>query len=227
MIEAARSDSLNYGRQLPDFICVEAIKRLTLTGRFVRSSDNLRIQVTYFGQKEKYKLLSVNGTGTDQPFESLSGLVSGGEFGTMLFRIFDPASAAQLEWKSWSKIGKRPAAVYNYRVAVGNSHHEVGYRMASGEIRAAIVGYRGEVVVDRQTNRVLRLTLEASDIPKDFDILRSVTTVSYAFVDVAGGKHLLPVEASSEMARPRETVQNDVTFKDYRKFSADSSVDFK
>ena len=68
--------------------------------------------------------------------------------------------------------------------------------------------------------------LEANDMPKDFPVLGSSTTVEYAFTDVAGREYLLPARAESEMLRSHETIKNVVSFVGYRKFSADSNIDF-
>jgi hypothetical protein len=52
----------------------------------------------------------------------------------------DPAAAAGFQWKTWTTIAKRRASVYTYRVKRDNSHHTLGYRMATGELRTTIVG---------------------------------------------------------------------------------------
>jgi hypothetical protein len=217
-LDLARETALSYAKSLPDFICTEIVQRVSMTGRFVQSADRLTIQLTYFGQQENYKLLAINGAATDRTFESLDGLLTGGEFGTTLVRIFDPASAAEFQPKG--------ATQYAYRVKPANSHYTLGYRTDSGELRIATVGQEGVVTLDKKTSKVLRLTAQATDIPKDFAILAASTTTEYAFVQVAGGRHLLPVRAESEMLRGNQTTRNAVTFTAYRKFSADSTIDF-
>ncbi len=221
----ARETALQYAKTLPDFICTEVIQRFSQIGRLVQSSDKLTVQLTYFGQAEKYKLLAINGSPTTQPFESLDGLLTGGEFGSILVRVFDPASAANFQWKGWTTIAHRPAALYTYRVDHAASHYTLGYREA-GELRTANVGQHGMVALDRETSMVLRLSMEAEDIPKDFAILAASTTTEYAFTEVAGAPRLLPVRAESEMLRSAQTIRNLVSFTAYRKFSADSTIDF-
>jgi hypothetical protein len=60
-------------------------------------------------------------------------------------------------------------------------------------------GYHGEVALDQDTSRVLRLTAEADDIPKETGITASSVQVDYDFVDVAGAKRLLPSHSDSRM----------------------------
>ena len=227
MLEAARAAALDYAKALPDFLCTETAERISMTGRFVRAKDTLRIQVTYFGRKENYKLLTINGAATEQAFDSLQGLISGGEFGSLLVRVFEPATEAKFEWKAWGTVGKRRAAVYTYEVARERSHFTVGYRAADGEMRTATVAQKGQVALDAESSRVLRLTTEAVEIGREIPALRATSAVEYGFVTVAGGMYLLPVKAESEMERSQqEVLRSVVTFTGYRKFTADSTVEF-
>ena len=225
-IETARANALHYAGSLPDFICTEKVQQITTTG-LVQRKERLAIQVTYFGQRERYKLLSINGGPADRPLDSLPGLVTGGEFGTMLFRIFDPASAAEFAWTGWTTVGKRRAATYSFRVARAHSHHIVGYRTSEGELRTCTVGEQGAIDLDTETARVLRIGTNAAEIPEDFPVLRAFMLVEYGYTEVAGQRHLLPARAASELVRPGQRSRNVVTFTAYRKFTANSSIDFK
>src|SRR5580704_18431706 len=93
-LDTAREIATHYSSKLPDFICNENVERTDRTSATNIKVDRLTIQLSYFGQKEKYKLLTINGTKTDQSFESLDGLISAGEFGSLLLGVFDPSSAA-------------------------------------------------------------------------------------------------------------------------------------
>jgi hypothetical protein len=245
-LETARNAALHYAETLPDFICTETVERSSNAGPSSKSPDTLTIQLSYFGRKEQYKLLAINGVPTGRPYESLDGLISGGEFGSMLFRIFDPASATGFQWKGWTTVAKRPASVYSYHVARANSHHTVGYRTPAGELRTTTAGQRGVVVLDGETSMALRITTEADELPWQFAGFKASTTIEYAFIEVGGRPYLLPVRAESEVSRPRDPAhppapsfgaksipspppvddKNIVSFVGYRKFSADSSVDF-
>jgi len=50
--------------------------------------------------------------------------------------------------------------------------------------------------------------------------------VDYDFVDVAGGKHLLPAHSDSRMEHGDRKIGNVVTYTAYHKFEVDSSIDF-
>ena len=225
-LDAARDLAIHYSSKLPDFICIEKMERTETVNTRIMTGDRLTIQLSYFGQKEKYKLLTINGNKTDQKFESLEGLISAGEFGSLLLGVFDPTSSADFAWKSSTNLRKRRATVYTYRIARAHSHYMVGSRAQAGNFVAVPAGYHGEVVLDDQKSRVLRLTATADDIPADSGILQSSVEVDYDFVSIAGRSYLLPSHSDSQMERDHRRISNVVTFTDYRKFEAESTIDF-
>jgi hypothetical protein len=231
-LEAAREIAIHYTSKLPDFSCSEQVERVNRSAGSslapaVVQSEKLTIQLTFAGQKEQYKLVAMNGEPTTQPLESLDGLITGGEFGSQLLGIFDPLSAATFQWKDWTTLRKRRAAVYTYRIARDKSHYLLGRRADNGAMQEWAAGYQGEVVLDNATNKVLRLTASAGDIPKPSGIDQSSVEVDYDFVEVAGASHLLPSHSESRMERSNRTISNVVTFTGYKKFEADSTISFK
>lgn len=225
-LESAREIAIHYTGKLPDFICTEQVERTDRTSPNNIKADRLTIQLSYFGQKEQQKLVAMNGNRTEQPLESLDGLITGGEFGSLLLGVFDPSSSADFQWKQLSNTLKRRAAVYTYRIARAKSHYLVGHRAETGNMVEAAAGYHGEVVLDSETARVLRLTASADDIPKDSGIVQSSVEVDYDFIDVAGHSYLLPSHSDARMARSYRQIANVVTFANYRKFEVDSTIDF-
>jgi hypothetical protein len=225
-LDTAREIAIHYNNKLPDFLCTEKMERTDRTGPNNVKLDRLTVQLSYFEQKEKYKLVEMNGQKTTQTFEALDGIISGGEFGTLLAGIFDPVSAADFQWKSTATIGKHPASVYTFRIARANSHYMLGHRAGGGDMKAAAAGYHGELCLDPKTSRVLRLTASADDIPKELNIFQSSVEVDYDFMNVAGKSYLLPAHSEAKLERSYRQIANTVTFTDYRKFQAESSIDF-
>jgi hypothetical protein len=189
-------------------------------------TDHLIIQLSYAGQKENYKLVSINGASATQPLSSLDGIITGGEFRSLQLGVFDPSSAADFQWKEATTLRKHRAAVYTYRIARPKSHYMLGGRLDDGKLASVAAGYHGEVVLDQDTSRVLRLTADADDIPKETGITASSVQVDYDFVDVAGGKHLLPSRSDSRMERGDRKIGNVVIYTAFHKFEVDSSIDF-
>ncbi len=226
-LDTARDTAIHYTSKLPDFICTEEVTRSDSVGSRILKSDKLTIQLSYYGQKEKQKLVTVNGQPTEQRLDSLEGLITGGEFGSLLLGVFDPSSAADFQWKESSTIRKRYAAVYTYRIVRAKSHYMVGYRADTGKLVSVAAGYRGEVTLDSETSRVLRLTASADDIPKASRITASSVEVDYDFIDVAGHRYLLPARSDARMERSSRQIADAVTFAGYRKFEADSTITFQ
>ena len=226
-LDAAREKVLTYSSTLPDFICNEMVQRVeSLGGAANTTTQKLTIQLSYFGQRETYKVVAIDGSRTDQSLESLGGFVSAGEFGSLLLRVFEASSKADFEWKRSSTVRKRKAVTYSYRVARATSHYVIGYRTDAGQNVETLAGYHGEVVLDSETLGVLRITAIADDIPKESEIVESSVEVDYDFADVAGKSYLLPARAQTGMIRSYRTLRNVVSFVGYRKFEAESTIDF-
>jgi hypothetical protein len=66
----------------------------------------------------------------------------------------------------------------------------------------------------------------ADDIPSASGILQSSVEVDYDFIDVTGRNYLFPSRSESHMERKYRQIANMVTFSGYRKFEAESTIDF-
>jgi hypothetical protein len=226
VLDAAREHAIHYTSKLPDFICTEQVMS-SQSAPGQKKIDRLSIQLGFNGQKEHYKLVAMNGSPTKQSLDSFDGLITVGEFGTQLLGIFDPASSADFQWKELTNLRKHAAVVYTYRIARAKSHYMLGYRAADGNLVTQPAGYHGEIVLEQGTSRVLRLTAQADDMPKESGILQSSVDVDYDFITIAGKSYLLPSRSDSGMERGFRKIGNTVTFTGYRKFEADSTIDFK
>jgi len=84
LLDEVREYALNYTKSLPDFICTQVTRRYyDPTGlEFWHTHDVLTARLSYFEQKEDYKLVLINNRVTDLPYDALGGASSKGEFGT-------------------------------------------------------------------------------------------------------------------------------------------------
>ncbi len=233
-IEMSRQVALAYARSLPDFICTQLVHRyivpdigLALYNQRVswRVLDTLTIRLSYFDQREDHTLVLVNGKPSKKSYTELGGAISAGEFALMQQQIFDPASQAIFTWKKWNKAGKRQAATYLYQVDVSHSRFMLDFLTPAG-LTQDIVGYHGTLELDRETGNVLSMTYIADAIPKTCPISLSNTAVTYDFADVGGKQYLLPASSETEMRSRELWTRNHAEYRDYRKFSADSTVHF-
>jgi hypothetical protein len=140
----------------------------------------------------------------------------------VLAGLFQPGVAA-FRFAKNSTASRRAAAVFDFEVARENSDWHIS--VPGQEI---VPAFRGSVWIDRETARVLRIEMEAVDIPKAFPMDHVEAAVDYAPVRLETQTFLLPVRAEN-LACERDASacsKNVIDFRNYRKFSADSKVTF-
>jgi len=140
----------------------------------------------------------------------------------MLRDIFEPHTQARFEWDHWGTLSKRRTMVFKYRVSQLNSQWHISY-----ERRLDIVpSYHGLVYIDKDTHQILRVTLEAEDIPPSFPVQEARTILDYDYVDISGRTFLLPLKADIRMRSDGVTTRNDEEFRLYRKFTTETEIKF-
>lgn len=229
-----REYALNYSKTLPDFICTQVTRRYAAPAPGTRGGgsagsdptwyalDTLTIKLSYFEQKEDYKLILVNNTMTTQDYKTLGGSTTTGDFGSMMKEIFEPASQAHFEWDHWGTLRGRRVLAFNYRVAQSRSQWHIVFDKKLDIVPA----YHGLVYVDKETHEVLRVTLAAENIPADFPIKRAETVLDYDYQQLSGKTFLLPLKSTTLMAASDYLTKNDEEFRVYRKYSAESDIKF-
>jgi len=221
LIERSRQKALDYTQLLPDFMCTEVVHRSISSGGGSQFNDILTLKLSYSKRGEDHKLELINGKPTDRKYDELAGATGSGEFGGILRVIFNPASQAAFDWQAWKTVRKNRMAVIEYAVSAANSPYYLGHQG-----RKAIVGLHGVLEIDSETGEVLHLTYVAYDIPQQLGVQSAVSSVDYALSDVGARVYLLPVHSEMELRSPGVLARNKTEFRAYRKFSADSVVDF-
>jgi hypothetical protein len=222
VLAGARTIALSYTKSLPDFICEQEVRRYHGAKRGWDLKDTLTLRLSYFEQKEVYKLLTINGRKTALPYEALGGAVTQGEFGSLLRQIFEGGG---FRWDHWTNLRRRRTHVYAFRVTSTNSRYILEYR-SGGEAVNAVTGLHGFVYVDAETGSVMRIAGEVDTIPSDFPVVSSSTLLDYDFTTVGKQAFLLPLRAEVRMATASIRTRNEVEFHSYRKFAAETSITF-
>ena len=226
ILAEAREYALNYTKNLPDFLCLQVTRRYYDPNGSTdyRQYDTVRSKVSYFEQHEKYELLSVNDKFmTARSYESLGGTLSSGEFGSMMREIFDERTDAEFHWLRWATLRGRRAHVYTYVVDKEHSQWSIEDRTAHDRITP---GYTGLVYVDRDTHTIMRITLKAEGIPPTFPIQEAEDRLDYDNADISGHPYILPMMAQVHLRAGKINQKNDIEFRGYRKFSADTTLKF-
>jgi hypothetical protein len=88
--------------------------------------------------------------------------------------------------------------------------------------------YEGAIWVDAVTRRVLKLEQHATSFPRDFTVSRADSTLEYGFVRIEQKTYLMPMKAETSgcMSGSGSCTRNAIEFRNYRKFTTDSKIDF-
>jgi hypothetical protein len=225
IIAAVREYALSYSKNLPNFLCAQQVHRKVASPGEIsfRPSDTLLVRLSYFEQKEEYRLMMVNDRPANGSYQELDGSTSMGEFGSMLRQAFEPAVHARFTWSRWATLNGRLVMAFRYQVDQANSRLELDYLRREHLMPA----YSGEVFVDKDTHEVLRLTQRADNIPLTFPIQSAETILDYDHRDISGRDFLLPVKAQMDMLSDGVRTRNETEFRNYQKYSADAVITFK
>lgn len=228
LIEKARRNALRYSERLPDFLCLQVIKRMYDMGGkgYWQTMDTIHSRVAYNEHHESYQVIMVNNTPVDRKLESMGGAVSTGEFGSMLHELFVPESHAEFRMVAPATLRGRPVYAYDYRVDRDNSKWSLYWEPGHPGEQHYVPGYHGRVIIDAQTAQVMRVWLVADDIPPDFPIHAAMTTLDYDWAKISDTPFLLPAHAVMEMKDSRMNTRNEIAFRGYRKFSAETKLTF-
>ena len=226
IISQARKRALEYGKTLPNFICVE------ITDRSVDQSgngswkhrDSIAEMLTYRDNAESRTTLQLNGKRSALKRTDMNSTwpLSVGEFGAMLNLVFQPSSKTVFEWKGAATLGDGTGTlqILTYRV----SRENATIVLSQGNDQAG-VGFHGLVYIDATTGGVRRVTLEADGVPHNFAIRAASMNVEYEYVAIGGRDYLLPVRSTVTLQRGRRKLEmNEITFRNYRRFSSRTKI---
>ena len=225
LIAKAQDAALSFSEALPNFLCEERMQRFSRDSRMIgwKPLDTISAEVIYEDGRESYRNLKINDRPTVQKMEQLSGSWSTGEFNTTLRNLFHPASAAVFQSAEYSRLLDLPARVYDFEVRQENSHWNI-----QSDFQKITPGYTGSVWIEPASGRVLRMEMQAVDLPPEFPMDQVETAVDYAFLPIGAAAVLLPVHAEN-LGCQRGTDycnRNVIDFRNYRKYVSDSTVKF-
>ena len=231
MLDLIKQYALNYTQNLPNFICVEVMRRFIdfdSTDRY-RSLGAVLAKVSYNEGRESYKVYSVNGKLQDASLDHAGiggGAVSTGEFGSLMREIFDPKSAAEFGWDHWATLRGRRMAVFNYAIDSGHSAWSIDYSAGPGDSQRIITAYKGTVYADENSGEISRIKFIAVGIPHTFPVSEATEILDYDLVNVNGQQYICPLMAKLNMTAGSQKSRNEIEFRDYRKFGTESVIQY-
>ncbi len=221
LIERAREAAFEFSDKLPNYVCEEVMSRYTQRGRDETPQDIVSAQIVYEDGKETYRNVKINDRPTDSGLEEIGGSSSTGEFASTLVALFHPDTDAQFRSGGASPINGGPAQVFDYEVRRERSR----WLLHAGS-QTLTAAYGGSVWVDPKTARVLRIEMQARDIPPDFPMDTVESAVDYSYVYIGGMSFLLPVHAESLGCQrgSNDCSHNKIDFRNYHEFQSDIKI---
>jgi hypothetical protein len=226
LIAKTRDWSQTFTQGLPNFVCRQ------LTTRYQEESKSSGFQpidivtatVVYEDGHESYRDITVGGHKVNKKMNEIGGSTSTGEFASTLASLFSDYTQAEFRRAQTTAIGQTPAVIYDFKVLLKHSDWRI---VVGGQTLQP--AYSGSVWVDSSTGHVRRIEMSANNIPKDFPLDAVEWAVDYDHVSL-GATHtfLLPVHAENLSCQRGSTIctKNAVDFRDYHKYSGESSITF-
>jgi len=225
IIDAARDAADHLTDGLPNFIVQQNTTRYFSTSLPPqwRVLDVVTAEVASVNGKEDYRNIMVNGKPSNRPVEK-TGAWSTGEFQTTLDSLLNPYTAAAFRKTKDDTLDGRPAYTYNFSVRQENSNWDI-HAPDGSKVTPA---YSGTVWIDKETHNVMRIEEQTAPMPTSFPFDKAESVVAYGFVRIDGNTYPLPVHSEILTCQRGSSTctKNEIDFRNYRKFGADSTVTF-
>jgi hypothetical protein len=224
ILDEASEYARGYSKRLPNFICTQVTRRYADPAglEFWQSQDVIVSKLSFFEQKEDYKVVLVNNRPVTTSMHGLGGTTTTGEFGTLLKDLFDPATGTRFEWERWATLRGKRAYVFSYRVPQERSKYTIVYERT----QSTTPGYTGLVYVDRDTLAIMRVTQDVLETPIGFPVNQVRNILDYDYIEIAGQTFVLPLKASTVSRVGRTMFKNDTEFRMYNRFGTESVITY-
>ncbi|HWB97923.1 MAG TPA: hypothetical protein VG672_14510, partial [Bryobacteraceae bacterium] len=172
----------------------------------------------------RYRNIAINGKATNKKMEELPGSRSTGEFGTVLVDVLSPSTNADFRLRKEGTFEGKAALIYDYTVEHDGSH----WRIEVGS-QSVLPPYRGAIWLDKKNFRVLRIEMEARNVPEEFPLDKIESAVDYDYVRFSSEQlFLLPVHAETLMCQRGTNIcsRNTIDFRNYHKYAGESNITF-
>ncbi len=234
VLAKSREATLAAVEEMPDFVVKQQIQRAAAyagTNNF-RNLDRLVVAVSYRADgNEEYKLLSLNGVQQASPqvknsYQEVGGTSSTGEFVTVLAKIFKTESETKFEIVDTGLVRGRRALVFSYSIERDKARQ--GLTAVGSFTESTITGMRGQLWIDRENYRVLRIESEATEIPENFPIRAARRVIDYDWVTISGEQYLLPALSDVRLTlrenRQAFETRNLIRFREYQKYGSEVRI---
>jgi hypothetical protein len=211
--------------RLPNYTCTQTIERVQrhVSKRDFAPVDTLRLEIAYVGGKE---LVAWPGASKfeEKRIEDVvgrAGAIGSGSFALHAYNVFR-TSAPVFSTPVEEEREGRKLFRGSFRVDRVRSSWSVG-----NGAKSAIVGYHGTFWANAETLDLVRLELQADNIPPQVGISRDSETVEYGRIRIGTSDFLLPLSAELSMVDGVGTAsRNRTRFTSCRQYTGESVISF-
>jgi hypothetical protein len=225
VVAAARRAAEAFMEEIPNFTVHQVTTRYRSfsNGTQWQADSVVSADVVCVNDQEEYRNILVDGRRSPNPAEK-TGAWSTGEFVTTLRDLLSPETDAAFVRAGEDTMVGRAAYRYDFSVRKANSH----WVIVNQDGRSEKPDYSGTVWIDKESRRVLRLEMRTNSFPAGFTYDKAESSIDYGFVRIGSGNYLLPVKSANLacMSGTGSCMKNEIDFRNYRKFTAESEVTF-
>ncbi|MBK9170490.1 MAG: hypothetical protein IPM24_23935 [Bryobacterales bacterium] len=209
---------------VPDYVCTQVTERLvrSTSEQSWSRMDTWRFEVALAGGQELYALPGA-ARFDDRPLSHMvgRGTISTGKLGLLARNVFS-LPQRHFEYRGQAERDGRAAHEFAYDAPPAQS----GFRVRHGT-EEAVVAFQGAFWIDAETLDLLRLEIQAYDIPESVALAEADTILTYRRLEVGVTEPLLPVAATLAIttADGLESL-NRSRFGGCRQFTTESAIRF-
>ncbi|MGJ5818964.1 hypothetical protein [Paludibaculum fermentans] len=211
-------------RRLPDYVCSQTIERIgrASADRELQRIDTFRVDVAVTGDRELYGRPGAKEFYGKSLAEVIgSGFVSTGRFALFTRQILN-TSKTMYKYQGLNERPGKPAHEYDFDVDPAGSN----YMLRSGNAEAK-TGYQGSFWIHADSLDLLRVEVQAFDIPEHLGLSEAKTTLIYGRMSIGSESILLPVQTTASVITTDglENV-NRILVNGCRRFQTESTLSF-
>lgn len=211
-------------RRLPEYVCTQNIERFGRVSaeRKLERIDSLRLDVAVTGDRELYGRPGARNFYAKSLAEVVgSGFVSTGRFALFTRQILNTRTTAY-QYRGLDERAGRQAHAFDFDVDPAHSN----YLLQSGSVEAT-TGYQGSFWIHPDSLDLLRVEIQAFDIPGQLGLSEARTTLVYNRVPIGQETVLLPVSTTATVVTTDglENV-NRIRVESCRRFQTESTLTF-
>lgn len=209
--------------RFPDYTCLQTIERsqrLAKSRRF-QMVDTIRLEVALVQGKEMFAWPGAGKFDDREIGRIVGGTIGNGNFALHARAVFLGLPPA-FEYEGEVDYARGKAHRYRFHVPRRLS----GYTLRSGQLQG-VTGYKGWFESDTRTLDLIRLEVEADDIPEHLPIKAARDRMEYARVLIGERDFLLPKSSELVLADDEGTESRNLTaFSGCRQYTGESVISF-